>query len=68
MLILLALLIIGGTMSQYVYLKHKEFIVQCKLEEEGVVLDIFEGDEVVDSTYKYYQEMGLKPPKVDPEL
>jgi hypothetical protein len=55
-------------MSRYVYLKHKKFIVQCKLEDEGVVLDIFEGDEVVGSTYKYYQEMGLKPPKTDPEL
>ena len=55
-------------MSKYVYLKHKEFIVQCKLEDEGVVLDLYKGDEVVDSTYKYYQEMGLKPPKADPEL
>jgi hypothetical protein len=55
-------------MSRYMYLKHKKFIVQCKLEDEGVVLDIFEDDEVVGSTYKYYQEMGLKPPKVDPEL
>jgi len=31
--------------------------IQVKLDDEGVVIDIYDGDECVDSTYKFYQEM-----------
>jgi hypothetical protein len=31
--------------------------VSVKLDGEGVVIDIWQDGEVVDSTYKFYQEM-----------
>lgn len=55
-------------MSRLVYAHHKDFIAQCKVEEEGIILEIYKGDKMVSSTHRYYEEMGLKPPKEHPEL
>ena len=40
----------------------KEIVV--KLEDEGVVIDVWQDGEVIDSTYKFYQEM-LEPDEPD---
>lgn len=34
--------------------------IQVKLEDEGVVLDVFKDDDVIATTYKFYNEFGLK--------
>ena len=34
--------------------------IQVKLEDEGVVLDVFKDDDVIATTYKFYNEFGIK--------
>ena len=46
--------------KQYINLSCKGLDFQVKLDDEGVVVDIFEGDENVATTYKFYDEFGLE--------
>jgi hypothetical protein len=46
--------------ERYITLKVWGLEIQVKLEDEGVVLDVFEGDEVIESTYRFYHEMGVE--------
>jgi hypothetical protein len=48
-------------MSRYVYLplpNGQE--IHVKLDDEGVVIDLWEDGEVIESTYEMYQEMGYE--------
>jgi hypothetical protein len=67
-LILLALLIKGGVMSREIHVQDKKYIAQCKIESEGLVLELWNGDIKIKTNYLYWNEMGLKPPKEHPEL
>jgi cytochrome c-type biogenesis protein CcmE len=33
--------------------------VQVKIEHEGIVVDVFEGETVIATTYKFFQELGI---------
>jgi len=46
--------------ERYLSLDIDDLHIQVKLEAEGVVLDIFKDDEVIATTYKFYNEFGLK--------
>ena len=46
--------------KRYLSLDIDDLHIQVKLEDEGVVLDIFKDDEVIATTYKFYNEFGLK--------
>ena len=34
--------------------------ISVKLDDEGVVIDAWKGDKIIDSTWKTYQEFGLE--------
>ena len=54
--------------DRYVYLhinprfdsKHQGVAVHIKLDDEGVVVDAWQKDEVIATTYKLYNEMGVE--------
>ena len=33
--------------------------VQVKVEHEGIVVDVFEQEEVIATTYKFFHELGI---------
>ena len=46
--------------ERYITLAIGRIKAQVKMEDEGVVLDIFEDGEVVESTYAFYHELGIE--------
>lgn len=47
--------------NEYIELELDNGTILVKLDEEGVVLDVFdENGQVIKSTYKLYSEMGIK--------
>ena len=49
--------------NRYVYLHVKGMTIHVKLDDEGVVVDAWEEEEVIASTYELYTDMGLMAPK-----
>ena len=47
-------------MNKYSYLNCKGLEIQVKMEEEGVIIDVFEDDDCIATTCKTYEEFGLK--------
>ena len=45
--------------ERYLELNVNDLHIQVKLEDEGVVLDVFDNGEVIATTYKFYNEFGL---------
>jgi hypothetical protein len=45
--------------NKYITLVHEGLTIQAKLDDEGVVLDVFKNDEVVATTWKTYDEFGV---------
>ena len=48
--------------KRYMYLDipFTNFKIQVKLDDEGVVIDVFDDNgDVVATTYKFYEELGL---------
>lgn len=46
--------------NKYLELVYNGLDISVKLDDEGVVLDVFEGDDVVATTYKTYDEFGVE--------
>lgn len=46
--------------ERYITLAIGRIQAQVKMEDEGVVLDIFEDGEVIESTYAFYHELGIE--------
>jgi hypothetical protein len=55
-------------MRKELHVQDKNYIAQCKIEPEGLVLELWNGSDKVKTNYLYWQDVGLKPPKTDPEL
>lgn len=47
------------TDDKYLRLKVDNIDVQVKMEDEGIVLDVFQNAEVIATTYKFYNEFGV---------
>ena len=45
--------------KQYLYLDYQGLNIQVKLDDEGVVLDVFKGEDNVATTYKVYEDFGI---------
>lgn len=45
--------------EKYLDLEYGGLHFQVKLDHEGVVLDIFKGEENVATTYKFYEDFGI---------
>ena len=45
--------------ERYLALDVNGLHIQVKLEDEGVVLDVFDDGEVIATTYKFYNEFGV---------
>ena len=41
--------------------------VQVKVEHEGIVVDVFEQEEVIATTYKFFHELGIEVKEVTDE-
>ena len=47
--------------KRYITLEVRGLTFQVKVEDEGIVLDIFdEEDEVLETTYKFFNEFGIE--------
>ncbi len=46
--------------ERYLDLNYNGLHIQVKLEDEGVVLDVFKDDDNVATRSKFYEEFGLK--------
>ena len=49
--------------DRYMYIHHidnGDASISVKLDDEGVVIDVWKGDRVIDSKWKTYQEFGLE--------
>lgn len=48
-------------LKRYTTLKVNGLVFQVKVEDEGLVLDVFnEDEEVLESTYKFFHEIGIE--------
>ena len=64
-------------LDRYVYLgvntgldtnfNHTSVTIHVKLDDEGVVIDAWQEDECVASTYKLYSDMGIEVKEVEDE-
>lgn len=43
--------------NPYIHLKYKDLDIQVKMEDEGIVIDVFKDEEVVATTWKLFTEM-----------
>ncbi len=46
--------------KKYITVKFDGLEIQAKLDDEGVILDVFKDDEVVATNWKTYNEFGVK--------
>ena len=42
--------------------------VQVKVEHEGIVVDVFEQEEIIATTYKFFHELGIDVKEVADEI
>ena len=42
--------------------------VQVKVEHEGIVVDVFEQEEIIATTYKFFNELGIDVKEVADEI
>lgn len=48
-------------MDKYLNLKYKGLDIQVKLDDEGVIIDVFDdNDEVVATTWKTYEDFNIE--------
>jgi hypothetical protein len=47
--------------NEYITLEVEGLTIQVKFEGEGVILDVFKGDEVITSTWRFYDELPVEP-------
>lgn len=53
--------LIKELLKRYITLNVRGLTFQMKMENEGVVLDILnEDDEVIETTYKFFNEFGIE--------
>tara|TARA_R100000152_G_C6736315_1_gene160475 strand:+ start:376 stop:555 length:180 start_codon:yes stop_codon:yes gene_type:complete len=48
------------TDKRYLALDYNGLHIQVKLEDEGVVLDVFQNGENVSTTSKFYEDFGIE--------
>jgi len=53
--------LIKELLKRYITLEVRGLTFQVKMEDEGIVLDILdEDDEVIETTYKFFDELGIE--------
>ena len=53
--------------NKYIHLSVGGMEVQVKIEHEGIVVDVFEQEEVIATTYKFFHELGMEVKEVTDE-